>query len=333
MRERRASGRALSPRGRAALALGGALLIQAAFVASFVVAQVDPQPHEVPIAIVGPPRSVGALEDAVALRHPGAFSFRRMESARRAREALAGREIYGALVLEAEPGRLLVATAASPAVANLLGDAFGRLDTRPVAVSDLHPLDPGDPRGLLINLVLLPLVVTAVLAPLFLRFLAPTVRGARQLLSLALFALAGGALTILIADALPGSFLGLAALAALLLLAVSVSTTAFIALRGLAGVGLGFLVFLIVGNVASGAATAPELLPGFWRTVGEYLPPGAAATALRNAAYFPDASLLQPLAVLATFVAAGTAVELALGHRQAGRPLFAGAPAAEEAEP
>jgi hypothetical protein len=156
------------------------------------------------------------------------------------------------------------------------------------------------------------------------------VRGARHLFALAVFALVGGVTSVAIAAALPGPFLGLAVLAALLLLAVSASTTAFIALRGFAGVGLGFLVFLIVGNVASGAGAAPELLPGFWRTVGEYLPPGAAAAALRNAAYFPAASLLQPLAVLGAFVVAGAAVELALGPRQAGRELFAGAPTASD---
>jgi hypothetical protein len=314
------------------MALGAVLLIQVAFVASFVVAQVDPRPHDVPIAFVGPPRSVAALQDALERRQPGAFSIHRMASLRDAREALARREVYGALSLEARPAQLLVASAASPAIANLLGEALGSAGGRPVAVRDVRPLDPGDPRGLLINLVLLPLVVTAVLAPLFLRFLAPTVRGALQLLALTCFALAGGALSILIADALPGRFVGLAGLAALLLLAVSAATTAFIALRGVAGVGLGFLVFLIVGNVASGAAGAPELLPDFWRIVGEFLPPGAAATALRNAAYFPDASLLQPLVVLATFVVAGAAVELALGPRQAGRALFEGAPASEEVQ-
>jgi hypothetical protein len=312
------------------LAVALALLIQVAFVASFVVAQVNPQPHGVPVAVVGPPAAVGALQEPVERRHPGAFSLRRMVSSERARDALAEREVYGALLVEGRPAQLLVASAASPAVANMLRRSLGRVGGRPVAVRDAYPLDPGDPRGLLINLVLLPLVVTAVLAPLLLRFLAPTVRGARHVLALALFALTGGALSIAIAGALPGPIGGLAAVVVLLLLAVSASTTAFIALRGVAGVGLGFLVFLIVGNVASGAAGAPELLPGFWRTVGEFLPPGAAATALRNAAYFPAASLLQPLAVLAIFVVAGAAVELALGPRQAGRALFAGAPAASE---
>jgi hypothetical protein len=242
------------------LAVALALLIQVAFFASFVVAQVNPQPHGVPVAVVGPPAAVGALQEAAERRHPGAFSLRRMVSSERARDALAEREVYGALIVEGRPAQLLVASAASPAVANMLRRSLGRVGGRPVAVRDAYPLDPGDPRGLLINLVLLPLVVTAVLAPLLLRF----------------------------------------------------------------------LVFLIVGNVASGAAGAHELLPGFWRTVGEFLPPGAAATALRNAAYFPAASLLQPLAVLAIFVVAGAAVELALGPRQAGRALVAGAPTASE---
>ena len=155
-------------------------------------------------------------------------------------------------------------------------------------------------------------------------FLAPTVRGPWLLLALAAFALVGGLVSVLLAaGALPGPVPALAALAALLLLAVGASTAALIALRGIAGVGIGFLVFLIVGNIASGAAAGPELLPGFWRAVGQLLPPGAAASALRDIAYFPAATLLGPLAVLGGFAALGSAIELALGPRQAGRPLIA----------
>ena len=132
-----------------------------------------------------------------------------------------------------------------------------------------------------------------------------------------------------VAGAPPGPFLGHVGIVALLLFAIAASTAALVALRGAAGAGLGFLIFLVIGNIASGAPTAPELLPGFWRAVGAWMPPGAAATALRDVAYFGEASLLAPLAMLVVWAAVGAAVELALGPRQRGRPLFAPLPGVE----
>ncbi len=151
-----------------------------------------------------------------------------------------------------------------------------------------------------------------------------------MLAALALFAVAGAVISVVlagpVAGTLPGPFLGHVAIVSLLLFAIAASTAALMAARGVAGAGLGFLVFLVIGNIASGAPTAPELLPGFWRVIGEWMPPGAAATALRDVAYFPDAALLVPLAVLLVWAAVGSGVELALGRRQRGRPLFASLP-------
>jgi hypothetical protein len=83
----------------------------------------------------------------------------------------------------------------------------------------------------------------------------------------------------------------------------------------------GFALFLLVGNPGSGTASAPELLPGFWRAVGPYLPPGAGGTALRNTAYFDGSALAQPLWVLAAYALAGAGlVPLAGRRRQAQAP-------------
>jgi hypothetical protein len=71
------------------------------------------------------------------------------------------------------------------------------------------------------------------------------------------------------------------------------------------------LAFLLIGNPGSGNASAPELLPGFWRTVGPLLPPGAGGQALRNVAYFDGAALAGPLLVLGGFALAGAVLILA----------------------
>ena len=58
-------------------------------------------------------------------------------------------------------------------------------------------------------------------------------------------------------------------------------------LMGAAGVGLGALLLVIVGNPLSGIATSPRLLPAPWGEFGQWLPTGAGGTLLRTVAYFP----------------------------------------------
>jgi hypothetical protein len=78
-------------------------------------------------------------------------------------------------------------------------------------------------------------------------------------------------------------------------------------------------VFVVAGNPSSGGPFPAELLPQPWRAVSPAIPTGAATTALRDAAYFPDASLAGPLLVLAAWTVAGVLVALLLGHRRGPR--------------
>jgi hypothetical protein len=315
------------------------LLIQIAFVLSFVFAQVDPEPHGVALGLAGPPPAVEPVQQAIEQQQPGAFEFETFQSTAAAEQAIGDREVYGALVIEQQGSlRVLTASAASPAISNLLTEVargVGESAGAQVQVQDVRPIDPDDPRGLLFNLLMMPWVTTSVLTALFLRFLAPNVRAAGHLLALAGYAVVGALVSVLIAGpfagALPGSFLAQSGIVALVLFAVAVPTSAMMALRGVAGAGLGFLFFLVIGNIASGAASAPELLPGFWRVVGEWMPPGAGATAMRNVAYFDGVALLQPLLVLVVWSLVGAALEVLLGRRQAGRPLLSSLPGLEAA--
>jgi hypothetical protein len=65
------------------------------------------------------------------------------------------------------------------------------------------------------------------------------------------------------------------------------------------------VLFLVIGNPASGNGTAPELLPDFWRHISQLMPPGAGGTGLRNIAYFDGAALAQPILVLTGYAVAG----------------------------
>jgi len=86
-----------------------------------------------------------------------------------------------------------------------------------------------------------------------------------------------------------------------------------VALIGAPGIGLGAAVMVLLGNPLSGAATAPEMLPEGWGTLGRMLPPGATGTLLRSVAFFDGAAIAGPLTVLAGWAAAG-ALLMGLGR-------------------
>jgi hypothetical protein len=191
----------------------------------------------------------------------------------------------------------------------------------PSVPEDIRPVDEDDPRGVSINFVGLAVTITSILGALLLFNLAPELPPAWRLGSLALFSVLGGALAMLVVQVgigvLRGSYFALTAVAALAIFAVASVSAAIIAALGFPGVGLSFMLFLMLGNPGSGAASAPELLPEPWKTGGQFLPPRAAATGLRNVAYFDRAQAEKWLTVLVVFAVIGIASLVRLGRRSA----------------
>ena len=96
------------------------------------------------------------------------------------------------------------------------------------------------------------------------------------------------------------------------------------ALFGRAGVVLGALLMVLVGNPLSGVSSAPEPLPQPAGALGQLLLPGAAGSLLRSTAFFDGAGATGPLVVLAAWVALGLALTwVAALRRRRPRPAFA----------
>lgn len=79
-------------------------------------------------------------------------------------------------------------------------------------------------------------------------------------------------------------------------------------LLGHAGLGLGALLMLLVGNPWSGISSAPELLPEPVGGIGQLLPPGAGGNLLRSTSFFDGAGSAGHLTVLLTWSALGLAM-------------------------
>jgi hypothetical protein len=281
----------------------GLLAAQLLLVYLFVEPVRDPQPHNLPVGVAGPAEPV---ERALAARGD-AFDVHRYRDVAEARAAIEGREVYGALA-PAER-RLLVASAAGPVVAQLLP----QVAPRGFRVEDVVPLAVGDPRGTALNLIFLPLIVICLpLVGLLLRFARPSPPALLGVLAgfAALSGLLGVAMLSGAMDALPGPFLAVAAVAALIVLAVALPVAGLTRLLGPPGIGIAAVLFIAIGNPGSGNASAPELLPAFWRVAGQLLPPGAGGQALRDVAYFDGNALAEPLMVLLAWALAGAALVL-----------------------
>jgi hypothetical protein len=305
-----------------ALVLVPALVLMLAFAFFYVGAFHDPTPHHVPVAVVGPRGIAAELS-----RLPGVpLDARQAASRADALSQIDDREVYGAY--ETATNRLFVASAANRATAIALEQTFNRIaaaQRRPaVNVTDVKPLPPTDPNGTA--------AFYAVIAWVFGGYIGATLigligsprstsrrRAAARLGGLAGFGIIAGILSVVMLrasfDVFSGHMVALCAIGALTIFAGGAATAGIQAAAGPAGTSLVILVFVILGNSASGGPFARPLLPGVWRTIGGVLPPGASVDLTRSALFFDGARVAGPILVLGVWAALGTALALALGGR------------------
>lgn len=293
--------------------------------------------HDVPIAVAGPAAAAEQVERALEQRLPGAFVVTRVDATAAAERLIADREVYGAIDVTAGAPRVLTASAGSAPVAqSLQGVATALAQAQGggpvVAVRDVVALPADDPRGAGLAAAALPLVMGGLLAAVLLTSL---VRGAARRITGALaFAVTGGLGVAAILQfwfgSLGGSYAANAAAVALTVAAISLTLLGLESLLGYPGFGLGAVTMMLIGNPLSGAATAPEMLPGWSGAVGQLLPPGAGGQLLRSTAFFDGHGAAQPVVVLLCWLTLGLVLCLA-GARRAGRTTTT--PAAGDVRP
>jgi hypothetical protein len=285
-----------------------AVAVQAAMVVAFAWPVAHIAPRDVPLVVAGPDPAATAVTRQLDMADHGAFKITRVADENAARDALTGRSAYGAIVASPSGPHVLIASAASPAVAQLLTQVAQRSAGRPApAPEDVVPTAPKDPRGTTFAAMALPLVLSGVAGGALLGLFVPSARG--RLVGLLIFAVGAGLASTAIVQtglsALPGSYLAVAGVIGLMTLAGASTVAGLTALLGRAGTGLGGLIMVLVANPLSGVTSAPELLPQPWGAIGQALPAGAGATMLRSVAFFDGARLATPLTVLLCWTAAG----------------------------
>ncbi|MEU6670986.1 ABC transporter permease [Streptomyces sp. NPDC046727] len=188
---------------------------------------------------------------------------------------------------------------------------------------DVVPVAAEDPRGAVFSSTVFPLTICGILIGAFVAMARGLVRSRHRVLTL-LVACAVAALGVnLVAQgflgALPHHHVATWAILSLDLLSISATAAGVIRLLGPGGLGLSAAVMVFVGNAFSGATSAPEMLPKGVGHIGQWLPPGAGASLLRDTTYFDGNSGAGHLAVLALWSVCGLTAVM-FGHWVTGKP-------------
>ena len=285
-------------------------LVFAAILALFAWPNAELGPRDLPIGVAGHAAQTRAIEQGLAARGE-AFDLHRYAGEAAAREAIEDREVYGAFVATPEGPKVLTASAASAPVTALLTHAAGENDA---AVEDVVPASA---RAGALPSSVLPLVIGGILVGV------ASIALARSPLQRAGFVLGGALLTGLTAtllvqgwlDVIGGDWAANAAVLSLLVAAISATIAGLEAVLGKAGIALGALTMVFVGNPFSGAAAGPHMLPEPAGLIGQLLPPGAGSNLLRSTGYFDGAAAGGHVAVLAAWALAGLALLAVAGVR------------------
>jgi hypothetical protein len=304
----------------------GVLIAIFALTYSNVAANHSPKPHNLPIGIVGPAPVVDVARGQLARVDPGGFKVDDYDSLPAARTAILQRSVYGAYQPAPSPV-LLTANAASPPVATLLQRVFGsvtQVTGRPLVVDDVAPLPSSDSSGATIFSALLGLIIAALAGSSIVYAFTRHRHESVRIVATTAIAVAAGLITALVTTvivrAFPGDhFLVVWGVATLFVLAMGLPIAAVQVLFGFPGSAIGFVLFLVIGNPASGGSSAPELLPTFWRVLSQALPPGAAVTSMRDVVYFRGHGCADALIVMSIYAVMGAAVAMVVASVRAAR--------------
>ena len=288
-------------------------------------------PRDLPLAVAGPPDAVAQVQARLDAQDDGAFDVIGVPDRGSAVDEVLERRAYGALVLGAQgPAELITASAASPAVAQLLNQlAVGLSAAGPqpaFPVTDIAPTPADDPRGAGLAAGSLPLTIGGILTGTLMALL---VRGARrQAVGALAAATLVGALTVTVLHGWLGSLEGNiwveAAAVAGGVVAIALLLIGWNALLGRAGLIAVDLALVLLGNPLSGATSAPHLLPSGWSAIGHWMPLGATVDLLRGISSFDGRGTTLPALALAAWAALGlTLLAVASQRNRAGNQVSA----------
>lgn len=270
--------------------------------------------HDLSVGLAGTPALVDDFEQALVTAAPDAYAPQRYDSEQDLRDAILDREIVGGFVVEDSGVHALVTSAGSATISGSLAgtaNAVGRVTASPVTVEDVVPLPESDPTGVGIGGLAFPLVFGGIVPVVAFRKILPRSNG-WYLAGLFTFAAVGGTIVAAVLTYAFGSvdtgFWAVAASIAMGIAALAFPLAGLQKLFGAKGFTIGAMAMMFLGNPLAGIATTSAWLPSGLGTSGQILPPGAAGTLVRSAAYFQGSGGLVAACTLAAWIVVGLAL-------------------------
>ncbi|MGW1651400.1 ABC transporter permease [Streptomyces atratus] len=297
------------------------------FAGSYTYAMANPTPRNIPAAVVGhldTPRDKvfldrleGALDTSLVLHEYATEA--------RARIALEEQKIFAVLRSENGGVGLDVASASGASVAQLLAEStlkVGQATHVPVKVTDVKPLQRGDPRGLALFYISLAAVIVGFVGAIQLSVHAKALEPLERVAFTVAYALLGGFSIAAVVDWLLGS-VDLPFVQSWFILAFTMFTTGMVFTMFNTLIGRWAMIptwglMVMLGNPSSGGAVSWPLLPSVLGFIGRWLPPGASVNAQHAAVYYQGHQRVFPYLVLTGWALVSCAVFWVWRHRYPG---------------
>jgi hypothetical protein len=310
--------RAHTPLRRVIVMAVGLTAVLAVILLAFSWPAVTSEPKDISLAVAGPEQAVTAFESQLS-EQGDVFEVTIVDDRAEAVAGIEEREYFGAVILgdEAE----LLTASANGTVGTIVGQLATPLQTALTAQAaaaaqaqgidapeitliqtDVVPYSADDPNGSKLASAAFPILFGGMIGGIALSILV--VGAVRRLVGATVYSVVGGIVLALIMQSWFGSVQG----------SFWTNAAAFaLAIGAIAAPIIGAVVMMLFANPISGAALPSQFLPGAWGEIGQWFPPGASATLIRDLSYFPDASTAPLWLALGGWAVLGVALAL-LGH-------------------
>lgn len=299
--------------------------------ATYVGTMHSPQPHHLPIAVVGVGPAAEATADGLAAAAGEAVDVRVVATTGEVENLLRSQDIAGALEVpatDAGVATIWTASAAGASQATTVQQMLAPVVPGSGWSTDLHdvaPLPEGDTSGTAALFGAMGMMLAGYVPLSLLMMSLPHLLTLRRFLPLAAAWGAGvGTLIWLIlgpiVGAVDGHFVTFLGVGTLAVVSVGLTQLLFTKLMGPLAVLLGMLLYVVFGMPASNLALSIHVMPGFFRFLHGVLPLPAAGEALRSFLYFDGVGAGRHLWVLVIWAVAA-AVLCAVKERLSGTAI------------
>ncbi|MFF1261041.1 MULTISPECIES: ABC transporter permease [unclassified Streptomyces] len=298
------------------------------FAGSYTYTMANPTPRRIPTAVVGAANAThgGAFLAGMEKALNASLEVHPYDTIAAAVEGVDQQKVFAILdVRQGDRVALEVSGASGASVAQVLAETAPEVGAGlgvPVSVTDINPLQKGDPRGLAIFYISLAAVIIGFVGAIQLSVHARALDPLERIAYTVAYALLGAFVIAAVVDwwlgALDLPFAESWAILALTMFTSGMVFSMFNTLFGRWAMIPTWGLMVLLGNPSSGGAVSWPLLPSALGRIGRWLPPGASVNAQHTAVYFGGYQHVFPFVVLTAWALLASTIFWVWRHRHPG---------------